>query len=238
MLMTRTGIAALLVAGLNGSVLAQPLTGSGAHLALSTPIQVPQPGVAHTLSNIVPLVSFDGTWSTPVQWGWQGTFTAFGPVPNNTSTGVTRYDFTTLNAGLLPTGTFFNFGDVDGGSGGGETFRLRAFDGLGNALLAPWLSVPQYVWGFGRNAGNPDVLDMPGWVFDGSTGSYLIDGNSVSGFNPSVSFTLLSLTGIHSLELTKTSTFNGFSLAAPIVPSPASLALMGLGGAMVARRRR
>lgn len=235
---TRHALAVLLVAGLNGSVLAQPLTGSGAHLPLSTPIQVPQPGVVHTLSSIVHPTSFDGSWFAPVQWGWRGTFTAFGPVPNNTNLGVTRYDFTTLNAGMLPSGTFFNFGDVDGGSGGGETFRLRAFGAGGNALLAPWLSVPQYVWGFGRNAGNPDVLDMPGWVFDGSTGSYLIDGNTVSGFNPSVSLTLLSLTGIHTLELTKTSTFNGFSLAAPIVPSPAGAALMGLGGAMIARRRR
>ncbi|MCL4222297.1 MAG: hypothetical protein KJZ65_13110 [Phycisphaerales bacterium] len=237
-MMMRHAIPVLVFAGLGGSALAQPLTGSGAHLPLSTPIQVPQPGVAHTLSNIVHPTSFDGTWSAPVQWGWQGTFTAFGPVPNNTNLGSTRYIFSTLNAGLLPAGTFFNFGDVDGGSGGGETFFLRAFDSGGNAITTPWLSVPQYVWGFGRNAGNPDLLDMPGWVFDVPTGSYLIDGNTVSGFNPTVSFTLVSLTGIHTLLVEKGSTFNSFSLAAPIVPSPAGAALMGLGGAMIARRRR
>lgn len=217
---------------------AQPLTGSGAHLPLSTPTQVPQPGVVHTLSGIVPGVSFNGTWSAPVQNAWQGTFAATGNVPNNTNLGVTNYNFTGLNAGFLPTGTFFNFGDVDGGSGGGETFRLRAFDNLGNAILTPWLSVPQFVWGFGRNSGNPDLLDMPGWVFNPVDGSYFIDGNTVTGFNPSVSFTLLSLANITSLELNKSSTFNGFSLAAPIVPTPAGMAVIGIGGVMAARRRR
>ena len=233
-----SSIVTIVLAAASFSASAQPLTGAGTHMPLSTPIQVPQPGVVHTIGGVVHPTSFTGTWSAPVLWGWQGTFSAFGPVPNNTNAGVTRYLFGGLNAGNLPAGTFFNFGDVDGGSGGGETFRLLATDAGGAAITTPWLSVPQYVWGFGRDSGNPDLLDMPGWSFNAVTGEYLIDGSTVTLFNPAITVTLMSLVAIDSLTVIKSSTFNGFSLAAPIVPAPASAALLLPAGVLALRRRR
>ncbi len=214
------------------------LVGSGAHLPLPSPIQVPQPGVAPTLGNINHPTSFEGTWSAPVQTGWQGTFTASGPVPNNTNLGTTRYDFSTLNAGHLPAGTFFNFGDVDLGSGQNETFTLQAFDSSGGIITTPWLSLPAYTWGFGRNAGDPDLLDMPGWSWTASTGTYFIDGTTVTGFNPSITVTMLSLFDISELAVVKSSIPNGFSITAPIVPAPGALAVLGLAGLATGRRRR
>lgn len=229
--------ALLVAAALAPIAAAQPLTGSGAHLPLSAPIQVPQPGVAPTLGSIVHPTSFDGTWNAPAQFGWQGTFTALGPVPSNTNIGTTRYDFTTLNAGNLPTGTFFNFGDVDGGSGQNETFSLQAFDSSG-LITTPWLSLPAYVWGSGRNAGNPDLLDTPGWNWNAGTGTYFIDGTTVTGFNPSITVTMLSLVDIDQLSVVKTATPYSFSLTAPVVPGPGALALLGVAGIATGRRRR
>lgn len=216
----------------------QPLNGSGPHLPLPPTIQVPHPGVNPTLGNIVHPTSFEGTWSAPAEKGWHGTFFATGPVPNNSNTGTTLYNFTTLAAGHLRAGTYFSIGDVDGGSTEDERFILRAFDGFGVVITSPWLDVPSHAWGTGRGpSGDPTLADMPGWSWDAALGEYEFDGKTVTGFNPTISIAMVSNRRIHSLEVVKTSIFNGFSLAAP-VPAPGTLGMLGVGSLVAMRRRR
>ncbi len=225
----------LLAATFAGTALAGPLTGSGNHILLPGTIQVPPTGQSASLSNIVHPTSFDGTWVSPALPGWIGTFSASGPVTSNVNLGTTSYDFTTLAAGHLPAGTFFNFGDVDGGSGSNENLILDAYAPGGAHITSAWLDEPGWAWGFGRNSGNPDQLDMPGWSFSG--GQYIIDGSTVTGFNPTMSFAMLSNTAIESLVIQKADTNYAFGLSAP-VPTPASAALVLSAGLTALRRRR
>ena len=193
------------------------LASSGGHLSLSNITRVPNPGVYPTVTNVTDGTSFNGAWAAPANWGWQGAFTATGPVTDNAHSGTTVYDFHALNLGLLPASTFFTFADVDGGSGAGEIFRVRAFDAANSTITTPWLSSPQYVLGTGRGIGGaPTVLDMPSWSFNAGTGEYVFDGSTINGFNPSVGFAMLSQAGILRLEVIKGSNFNGFALAAPV----------------------
>ncbi len=235
--MRAAGVLAAL--SLAAAATAAPLTGAGPNLA----IPAPNPGAparqAANLSNITP-AGFDGTWTAPALAPWHGTFTAQGPVPsgNSSAAGLTEYDFTPLAAGLLPAGTYFYFGDVDGGSTQNETFVLNAYDAAGGLITTPWLDEPFAVTGTGTGAGGTILLNnMPGWEWNGTLGQYTIDGNSVSGGNPNVGVWLESNTDLAYLSVNRTSNFANFGLSAP-VPEPASLALLLGGLAMGAMRRR
>jgi hypothetical protein len=163
--------------------------------------------------------AFSGSWAAPAPPAWRGTFSATGPIPASGASGTIRYDFSGLAAGALPAGSFFSFGDVDGGSGSSEVFVLKAW-GPGSAatpLLSPWLAGPAAAWGSGRGAGGgPGAQDLPKWAFDPATGAYTIDGSGVVGFNPTVSVAMLSLASIRTLEVEKRANNNGFGISAPV----------------------
>lgn len=231
--MAGTLTCALIAPGASG----QALTGSGSHLPLPSTIGVPQPGVSPVISNVVHPTSFDGTWTVGVRPVWRGTFSAAGPVPDSNNAGTVTYDFSGLLLGELPPGTLFNFGDLDNGSLTGEKFSLQALR-RGVPVGSNWLNKPSYVWGAGSGtAGAPVLADMPGWSWHPALDLYRFDGTTVPG-NPSISFSLTSNTWFDTLVVIKSSTFNGFSITAPVVPAPSALSLVGLGGLLAARRRR
>lgn len=228
---------ALLAVSFVASTFATPLTGSGANLPIPAPNPGDPPREAAALNNIV-AAGFDGTWAAPALSPWHGTFYATGPVPssNNYPAGTTDYDFTTLAAGNLPAGTFFYFGDVDGGSTQNETYVLKAYDAGGTLITTPWLDEPLGVIGTGTGAGGSILaINMPGWNWNNATGEYLIDGSTVSGGNPNVGVFLESNTAIATLNLVRTSNFANFGISAPI-PEPGTAALVLLG--LLAMRRR
>ncbi len=217
----------------------QALMGSGSHLPLPSTVGVPQPGVAPVISNTIHPISFDGTWSAPARPAWRGTFSATGAVPNSANSGTVTYDFSGLPLGVLHPGAFFNFGDLDNGSLTNEKFSLQAIR-MGVPVGSNWLDRPSYVWGAGSGvSGVPVLADMPGWSWHPALDLYRFDGTTVTGgFNPNISFSLTSNTYFDKLIVIKSSTFNGFSITAPPVPTPGALALLGLGGLMAGRRRR
>jgi hypothetical protein len=218
---------------------AAPLTGSGPNFAIPVP-NVDPPREGAVIDNIVDPISFDGTWSSPALSPWHGTFLASGPVPsgNISGPGTTRFDFTPLSAGLLPAGTYFGFGDVDGGSATNETFVLQAFD-AGNALITtPWLEEPIAVVGTGTGGGGTILPgNTPGWEWDAGTSTYTIDGSTVTGGNPSLSVILESNTDMAALAVNRTSNFANFGLSAP-VPEPGTAAMLVLVGLTALRSRR
>jgi hypothetical protein len=213
-----------------GHASATALTGSGSHLALPTS---PPPGVMPTFVSPTYAAgpTFPGTWNAPANPAWIGTFSGTGALPSTTAgAGTTRYDFTGLSAGYLPSSTFFVFGDVDAGSGGSEQFYFRAFDTTAaHALITtPWLSEPVATWGTGATS----LAAMPGWAWNSSPGVYKIDGSTASfAGNPNLVFALLSEVPIGYLEVKKISTNYGLALAAPTfpVPEPSTLLLFGTG---------
>jgi hypothetical protein len=217
-----------------------PLTGSGPHLSIPSPNPAWPPG--DPPSRVATTAGFTGTWSSPVQPNWLGTYNATGPIPSSMAAGAVSYDFSTLPLGHLPAGTFFVFGDVDQGSTLSERFDLQAFDSSGNILSTPWLDETHAVTGSGASSSTIQPSDMPEWSWDapGTSATYVIDGSSISGGNPNVAFALVSNQPIHALELNKATTHNGFVLQAPTaIPEPStlvlgSLTLLGLW----ARRRR
>ncbi len=224
---------------LSATASAAPLTGSGTNLPIPTfnPGEPPRQGRA--LSGVTG-TAFNGTWTAPALTPWQGTFNAFGPVPAGTSSpaGTTRYDFSPLTAGLLPAGTFFAFGDVDGGSTVTEQFILSAFDAGGSLITTPWLDEPIGVSGVGTGGGGAFLPgNLPGWDWNASLGQYTIDGTTVTGGNPSLTVWLESNTDMATLHVERVSTFANFSLSAPI-PEPASAALLLVGGLALGFRRR
>ena len=226
----RTTMSVSFFALVAASASAQALTGSGSHL----PIPSPNPGAPASQSRSVTVNSggFTGSWSAPALSPWIGTFSAIGPVPGTTTSGpgATLYDFTSMPTGALPTGTYFRFGDVDQGSTLPETFVLQAFDSSG-IVTTPWLDVPLGVTGNGIAANA-----MPAWNFDSVSGAYTFDGTSVLG-NPNIAFYLSNNVALTGLEVQRSTSFSTFSLYAPI-PTPGSLALLGLGGLAAVRRRR
>ncbi|MEN1704666.1 MAG: hypothetical protein AAGJ54_04015 [Planctomycetota bacterium] len=230
--MTRkTTFSAIAALTLSTGLASAQLVGSGPNLPLAG---APPANVAFV--NTPTGIGFNGTWSSPALSPWQGTFTAIGPMTSGLGpVGTTRFDFTTLTAGELPAGTFFLFGDVDGGSSTSENFTLIAFDALGNTITTPWLSLP--VGETGTGAPGPAIApgNTPGWNWDGT--SYFIDGSTVIGGNPTVTVYLESLVGISTLQVNRGSDFANFTLRAP-VPTPGAVTLMAAGGILAARRRR
>lgn len=210
--------------GLMPSMDAQALSGSGSHLALGT-LETNGPGIFPpdtTNGNI----SFTGTWGADAATAWQGTFTGIGPTPYGDTTGTANYDFTPLNFGFLPTGTYFYFSDLDSGSGS-EITTLKAYDISNTLITTPWLSTVIEEHGTGASGGVPLLSDMPGWDF--TSGLYTFDGNTTVG-NPNLGFSLLSLTNVGYLDVNRNSTFTGFDVKAPVaVPEPSTYALFGIG---------
>lgn len=220
-----------MIAGCTATASAAALTGSGTHLALPSGTGPVSPGIAPAV--VAGGSSFTGTWSAPAGGGWLGTFSGTGPYPNSPAgASTTTWDFTTIGAGFLPGGTYFRFGDVDGGS---ENFVLRAYDSLGIQITSAWLDGAIFV--SGSNPAEFVSNAMPGWSFSG--GTYTIDGSTVSGLNPTITVTLPTNVDIYSLQVDKSATNFGFGLAAP-VPEPGTLALFGAGlvGLGFVRRRK
>lgn len=198
------------------SLPALPSTG-GANVPLPA-----TPAMGKAPDAVAPLVlptgpsGFRGTWGGGANAAWRGTFTATGPVPSSGRSGETNYDFKPLAAGFLPAGSWFSFGDLDGGSGA-ESMRLVAYDASGAPLPQPWLSGAQFARGAGRApGGGPAVLDMPDFAFDAAAGAYLFTGSSVKGFNPTVSFEVATLGPIYTMKLQKGAANNGFGISAPV----------------------
>ena len=227
------------VLAITTSAAATPLTGSGPNLGIPSPNPGEPPRVGATLSGITG-TGFDGSWAAPALAPWIGTFEALGPVPSSTAypAGITRYDFTTLAAGLLPLGTYFAFGDVDGGSTTNETFILSAFDSSSALITTPWLDEPLAVTGIGTGSGGAYLPgDLPGWEWDAALSQYTIDGTTVTGGNPSLWVWLESNTDMAGLMVERTSSFANFGLSAPI-PEPSSGAMLAIVGLLAVRRRR
>ncbi|MFL6546044.1 MAG: PEP-CTERM sorting domain-containing protein [Candidatus Udaeobacter sp.] len=184
---------------------------------------------------------FTGTWPgggpNIASTAWWGTFPVTGPMPHGGAgpIGTANYDFTSGGGylpGVLQVGTYFVFGDLDNGAGQNESFRIRAFDTASNLITTPWLETP-FAASLGSTAGT-----MPAYSF--APGVYDFNGNSVPG-NPTVTVFLKNNTQIGKLEVTRTSTFASFILAAPPnVPEPSALLLMLLGivAYMAGARRR
>jgi len=184
---------------------------------------------------------FTGTWSQPADPAWHGTFSAIGPIPTATTSGMTRYDFTTLNGGFLPLNTQLIFTDVDNGSGNDEIYELQAFDVNDDPIML-WLNAPFAAWSMGTITAG----DMSSAMWDdagtGTNSIYTIDGGSVPG-NPNVNFASLTNQNIAFLEINKNAVAYGFGLRAPqvVVPIPPAVWLFGsglLGLVGIARRKK
>lgn len=221
-----------------GSVQGGVLTGTGPNLLIPGSNPGAPPSEIRTTTNVTTL-GFTGSWTAAVLPAWFGSFTATGPIPASVSNpaGLTRYDFSGMANGVLAAGTFFRFGDVDGGSNTNEKFELQAF-GTGGAILTPWLDEAIGVIGSGTGSGGSILpIDLPKWDFNFTTGVYTFDGATVTNGNPSVGFYLPSNVDITMLDVNRFSSFENFVLAAPI-PTPGTAVVLGLSGIVLVRRRR
>ncbi len=226
------------------SLQAAVLTGSGPNLPMPVPNGSWPPGVSPL--QVSAGLSFTGTWNATAHPNWVGTFNATGLVPSAFATGVTQYDFTSLPLGYLPAGTFFIFGDVDGGSGNPERFDLTAAN-LSGQINTEWLGAvagPNSVHAVrGPGTGGAGAVlasDIPGWSWQGTNpNGYHITGATVGPGNPNVAVALVTNQPIYRLRLNKPTTHYGFGLQAPLVPEPTSCFLMvcGLAALAVGRRR-
>lgn len=215
--------------------LAVPLTGSGTLLFPGATGDPPRQIYAAAGPASGP---FTGTWSVPANPAWIGTFPAAGVMPHTppagpSLTGTAMYDFSISGGyapGALPVGTYFQFGDLDFGSGSPENFQLRAFVGT-SLVTTPWLDIP-----FAASA-TAVASDMPNYSFIG--GAYRFDGSAVPG-NPAISVFLKNNMAITGLEVMRSATTTAFVLGAPLVPEPSSLALLACGatGTLALVRRR
>ena len=230
-------LAASLVMCFGSISLGAALTGPGPVLVPFTTAPVPPLQIRAAAGNFT-TGPWTGTWTPPALLPWSGgssgTFNATGPLPAGTNpTGTATYDFTLLPNGNLPVGTYFRFGDVDDGSSTNEVYELRAFVGS-TQLTSAWLDETIGVDDFFNL---PTAAKMPEYSF--AAGVYTIDGNNVPG-NPGISFVLPSNTAMTKLEVIRFSSFENFSLAAPI-PEPSTLALASFGFLALAwgwRRKR
>ncbi len=226
------------------SLQAAVLTGSGPNLPTPVPNGSWPPGVSPL--QVSAGLTFTGTWNATAHPNWVGTFNAAGLVPSAFATGVTQYDFTSLPLGYLPAGTFFIFGDVDGGSGNPERFDLTAFN-LSGQINTEWLGAvagPNTVHAVrGPGTGGAGAVlpsDIPGWSWQGTNpNGYHITGASVGPGNPNVAVALVSNQPIYRMRLNKPTTHYGFGLQAPRIPEPGTCVLMvcGLAAFAVGRRR-
>jgi hypothetical protein len=218
---------------------AAPLVGSGLLPFPGATGNPPRDNYLPTGPNAGP---FTGTWvgggpnvADPMWWG---TFPVLGPKPHGNPgvTGTAAYNFTAGGGyaqGVLRIGTYFVFGDLDNGAGQNESFRLRAYDSSNTLITTPWLEMP-----FAASPGST-AAQMPSYTF--TPGTYDFSGLAVPG-NPSVGVFLKNNTLIYRMEVTRTSTFASFILAAPpLVPEPSSMLLLACGTAAsvaVTRQRR
>src|SRR4051812_17731148 len=229
-------LAAALSALFAVSSFAAPLVGSG---------NLPFPGATGNppRDNYAPVGPSTGPFTG--QWpgggpniagpAWWGIFPVTGPKPHGNAgpIGTANYNFTLSGGyapGVLQIGTYFVFGDLGNGGGQNESFCPPAFATSSNLILTPWLDTP-----FAASLGSA-ASTMPAYNF--SPGVYDFNGNSVPG-NPTVTVFLKNNTQIGKLEVTRTSTFASFILAAPPnVPEPSTLMLMMGGLAVWAGRAR
>ncbi len=217
---------------------AQTLTGSGDHIPLGGPFPaVVYPTYVDNLDG-----TFTGTWSSPAQPNWLGTFTLSGPLPGGgVPTGSSTFDFSTLPLGFLPANSYFYLGDLDNGSGE-ESFTLKAYDATG-VITTPWLNSPaigQQGTGSGPG-GTPALEDMPGWDWNSTVADgYYFYGSTVLG-NPAIALALGNNQNIRSLDVSRDSNFTALYLGAPeSVPEPSTWALLagGFGALSFFMRRR
>lgn len=219
------------------------LTGSGPFLPLPAVNPALPIGESPTYASVGSVHT--GTWNPGlVHPNWVGSFGMSSPPIPSLSTGSLTYDFTTLPLGYLPAGTFFIFGDVDGGSTNPERYDLQATDGAGNPIATEWLNDTVAVNGTGTGgAGAILANDLPSWDWDISNpDAYQIAAslNPTPSANPSVSVWLVSNQPIYGLRLNKPTTHYGFNLQAPLasnIPEPASALLLVAGVACVGHRR-
>jgi hypothetical protein len=221
------------------------LTGSGSHIPLAPTPVVPFPAVGAPYINTSP-TTWTGTWnSSPVPTAWLGTFTVTGVNPAGTSVGLQTYDFSGLTGGVLPANSWFVIGDLDSGSGT-EQITLKAYDSTHTPIALPWLNSPALDQnGTGVAGGAPQLTDMPGWDWNGTTANtYTFNGNTVG--NPNVGLALGNNQNISFLEVSLADAGSGtsgtvFHLEAPTtVPEPSTMALLagGFGALFFFRRRR
>ncbi len=224
---------------------------SGVPTPISTPVPCITPGSLCGITTgpvtffgaIEPTVTvgtsnFKGTWSSPVATAWLGTFKGTGTYPYGAS-GPSMWNFTTLQAGNLPAGTFVGFGDLDFGSGTDERFLLQALDLNKNPIQIPWLNDTSYC--STSSVSEPcENYTPPEYVWNGTNGTipggggtqvpaytYEFDGFNVTG-NPNLWYWITTDMPIDGLKVRSFSTYDGMALAAP-TPEPGSLILLGSG---------
>ena len=216
------------------------LTGSGTDLPIPSPNPAWPVGIAPTYMTVGTIHT--GDWAPgSVHPNWAGTFGMSSPPIPALSTGTLRYDFTTLPLGYLPAGTFFYFGDVDGGSTNPERFNLEAYDAGAAIIPNEWLDDTYAVTGTGTGPGGTIVpSNMPSWDWNVTNpNSYQIAASGLPPTgNPNVGAVLRTNQPIWSMTLNKPTTHYGFNLLAPPpVPEPAT-ALLALSGVVAGGVRR
>jgi len=216
---------------LSECVLATALTGAGSHL----PLPSPNPGLPVRVapSTTGSGIAYLGTWAAPAASAWIGTYGISGQYPSSVGTGTSTFNFSGLSTGVLPSGTYFLLGDVDGGSGSGERLYLTAFNG-NVPIQTPWLDRP--IGAAGKGVKNP--LTMAAWEWNSLSHpfAYTFNGNNVP--DGTITIALASNMAMTSLRVVKPERNYGFGLAAP-VPEPGTFVLTGLGmlGICLLRRR-
>lgn len=232
-----TNLATLtLMMGASSVIQAATLVGAGSHLPIPS---LPHNTPANSVAPLITTVSggFTGTWSSPADSDWYGTYNATGDVPTSGSVTSTSYDFTPLSLSSLPVGSIFILGDLDDGEN--STISFQAFDASGG-LLTHWLDEPYSTQGTGTGSGGSVLTtNLPGWEWEAGSSTYIFDGGTTGG-NPTLAVLLHNNQAISSLNAVTSRSSNNFGISAPSgVPEPSSILLLGLGGmGLVMRRKR